>query len=334
MRRCPLARQKLEVTLETVTPLFLAGADGKTPELRPPSFRGAMRFWLRALLGGVLGDDVEAVRREEAKVFGNTEGASPVVVRIAGLPSCSPLEKPFGRSGRYYLLWSLLRQQKELLCISPHSSFEVVLQPRPGVNQSQALWRASAALWLTVRLGGIGARSRRTLGSLTVVKEEIPQLPFGLPSFVSAAKSPSALASELEDGLRQIQDIFGNTAKEPARRFNVLHKDRCSIWIVSSDNWREWEQAAEDMGHNLREFRQSMPLRNRAALGLPLRNVSGGRYASPLILTIAPLNVGGYVGIAVMFEPVNRMQRYSPNIREQFVRSFVELFAVKEEVQL
>jgi hypothetical protein len=35
-----------------------------------------------------------------------------------------------------------------------------------------------------------------------------------------------------------------------------------------------------------------------------------------------------------MFEPVNRMQRYSPNIREQFVRSFVELFAVKEEVQL
>ena len=24
--------------LETITPLFMAGADGKTPELRPPSY--------------------------------------------------------------------------------------------------------------------------------------------------------------------------------------------------------------------------------------------------------------------------------------------------------
>jgi CRISPR-associated protein Cmr1 len=41
--------QKITVKLETVTPLFLGGADPRgEPELRPPAFRGAMRYWLRA----------------------------------------------------------------------------------------------------------------------------------------------------------------------------------------------------------------------------------------------------------------------------------------------
>ncbi len=34
---------------ETITPMFLACADGKTPELRPPSIKGLMRFWWRAM---------------------------------------------------------------------------------------------------------------------------------------------------------------------------------------------------------------------------------------------------------------------------------------------
>jgi CRISPR-associated protein Cmr1 len=40
----------VELTLETVTPLFLGGALHQ-PELRPASVRGALRYWLRAALG-------------------------------------------------------------------------------------------------------------------------------------------------------------------------------------------------------------------------------------------------------------------------------------------
>ncbi len=40
--------KSIKFTLETITPLFLAGADGQTPELRPPSIKGMMRFWWRA----------------------------------------------------------------------------------------------------------------------------------------------------------------------------------------------------------------------------------------------------------------------------------------------
>jgi len=43
------------VTLETVTPLFLGGADPRgAPELRAPALRGAMRYWLWTALGGVI----------------------------------------------------------------------------------------------------------------------------------------------------------------------------------------------------------------------------------------------------------------------------------------
>ncbi len=41
----------IEFECETITPMFLAGADGKTPELRPPSIKGLMRFWWRAING-------------------------------------------------------------------------------------------------------------------------------------------------------------------------------------------------------------------------------------------------------------------------------------------
>lgn len=38
--------QTLTVTLETITPLFLGGTDPRgAPEIRPPSFRGALRYW-------------------------------------------------------------------------------------------------------------------------------------------------------------------------------------------------------------------------------------------------------------------------------------------------
>src|SRR5438132_938569 len=70
----------LTVTLQAVTPLFLAGADsGGAPELRAASFRGALRFWLRALLGAHLGNDLNALHEAESAIFGNPNGASSVV---------------------------------------------------------------------------------------------------------------------------------------------------------------------------------------------------------------------------------------------------------------
>ena len=115
----------LTVTLETVTPLFLGGADPRgTPELRAPAFRGALRYWLRAMLGGAVGDTTENLHKLhacESAVFGSTDektgGASAVTIRLrtAAQPTSKIYEKQkpvfFNNrrqpTGRDYLYWSM-----------------------------------------------------------------------------------------------------------------------------------------------------------------------------------------------------------------------------------
>jgi len=57
--------KKLSFMLETITPLFLSGNDQTTVELRAASIRGHLRYWYRALLGGL--GVVQSFRRSKSK---------------------------------------------------------------------------------------------------------------------------------------------------------------------------------------------------------------------------------------------------------------------------
>ncbi len=73
--------QEIIFTLRTVTPLFLAGADQSAAELRAPSFRGLMRYWHRALVGGLVGTDdagLKKVSEAESTLFGTTDKGSAI----------------------------------------------------------------------------------------------------------------------------------------------------------------------------------------------------------------------------------------------------------------
>lgn len=154
--------RKLEVTLETVTPVFLGGADQK-PELRPPSIRGQLRYWLRAALGGIVGNqDLEVLKKTESELFGSTEGTGAVAVRASWLNSKIP---------------ALVKEDA-----LPHKSadhpavmdgfpagapFNVTLSQRDG---SDDVWlSAVSAFLLTVAYGGLGRRCRRGWGSLRII---------------------------------------------------------------------------------------------------------------------------------------------------------------------
>lgn len=69
--------KSIKFTLETITPLFIAGADGRTPELRPPSIKGMMRFWWRAYKYAQLsllpqGKRIEKLYELEGEIFGSS----------------------------------------------------------------------------------------------------------------------------------------------------------------------------------------------------------------------------------------------------------------------
>jgi CRISPR-associated protein Cmr1 len=149
-----------------ITPMFLAGADGQTPELRAPSIKGAMRFWWRALNGHLVEKDEKTgkweyskLKKEEGKLFGGTgDQASrcPFSMQlIAGEREISP-DMPLVPHDRK-------RGRQDAFSIG--QPFQVKIRGDAGIVAF-----VEAMFPLTAALGGVGKRSRRGMGAFAIEK--------------------------------------------------------------------------------------------------------------------------------------------------------------------
>lgn len=255
----------LNVELEAVTPLWIGGADARA-ELRAPSVCGCLRFWFRALAGGLMGGAMKDVCEAESAVFGNTTRASSVAVRMFGSPRTSPtvaddLEQLPGLS---YMFWSIFQQKRD--AIVPGERFGMRLQLRPfpfgavevagrRVEMADSFELAAAALWLLLRLGGVGARARRGAGGIQAVAE--PEgWPAGLPPLASLATTPDELAAELGAGLQRLRQVAGWEARPPAEpsTFDVLHERVCELYLLDK-TFLSWWEALNWAGETFQAFR-------------------------------------------------------------------------------
>ena len=158
---------KISFDLETITPLFMSGADGKTPELRPPSFKGMMRFWWRAMRAE---NDIDTLAKDEAKIFGGTgkvKGKSKILIRMSKRKvkegtNIKKYAKIQNHPGVGYLLYSAFMQKKAYF--EHGSKFRLEISS-PEID---SLHQAEAAFWLSVNFGGFGTRSRRGGGNFAV----------------------------------------------------------------------------------------------------------------------------------------------------------------------
>lgn len=250
-------------TVEVVTPLFLAGADQSKAELRPSSIRGALRFWFRALVGGVIGDsNLAKLQEEEAKLFGDTDRASAVMIRLTGALQAQSFQT--SAPGVRYLLWSMLRTQRSYL--PDGRSFILTLQTRPGLVSDESLKGIVASLWLLTHLGGLGSRARRGGGGIQVQRVDSPLTAFcqrfNLPELQLKVTSPKALKVHLEQGLKTLRSLFGISpvSSLPTPCFDVLHQDCCRIVVLdkiwtSDARQKGWEKALDEVGQRLGNFR-------------------------------------------------------------------------------
>jgi CRISPR-associated protein Cmr1 len=179
---------RIEATYSVVTPLFCAGADSKTPEVRLPSFKGVLRYWWRALAWSRYGADLGVLRQQEDRLFGSAGGGqSRVVMRLASAPQ-SPkisvgdvLEARAGAGvvgeGARYLGYGVMEAfgsrkkgtkagQLTRACLGAPFDFTVQMRARHLDGQeSTSLVNALVAVGI---LGGLGARSRKGYGSLAL----------------------------------------------------------------------------------------------------------------------------------------------------------------------
>lgn len=161
--------QSLTFRLQVVTPLFLSGADQQVVEPRPPSIRGALRFWFRAMMGGVMGGRWDEVRKLESLIWGDTKQASRVRIRVRGDIKIDHTERLKLKPGAHYLLYSPFlpkekgsKEKQRPKFIAPGSEIDLSLTSEDG----RVLDITVASLWLMVWLGALGMRSRRGAGIL------------------------------------------------------------------------------------------------------------------------------------------------------------------------
>ncbi|HHX87878.1 MAG TPA: type III-B CRISPR module RAMP protein Cmr1 [Firmicutes bacterium] len=134
------------------------------PEIRPPSIKGMMRFWWRAINGDL---EVGELKRREGVVFGGTdkkEGQSTfsIIARSSVIKTSKyqPLPHHTGTKG--------FRKTG----FSPGEQFEVILLTRN--NKSVDSKKIETPDWISdlfeisCLLGGFGNRSRRGFGSVAL----------------------------------------------------------------------------------------------------------------------------------------------------------------------
>lgn len=148
-----------------ITPLFSKGAL-ETPEIRPPSIRGQLRWWFRAL-GGTYDD--------EKAVFGGVHQgatASKVVIRVSHVQGETAEHKtlPHKHGG----------MSSPKAAFSPDSSFDLHVLTRGGgfmLDRQKERFERSLAAWMHV--GTLGLRATRAAGSF--VWEPLSEDGFHMP---------------------------------------------------------------------------------------------------------------------------------------------------------
>jgi len=272
--------------LETITPLFMAGADGRTPELRPPSFKGMMRFWWRAMRAE---EDIPTLAKNEAALFGGTgegRGRSRITIRTSGRNLESNSYSPLPHKQARFKIPALKPRQKFKCIICVDERYQEV---------------ALSAFKLSVLLGGFGKRSRRGFGALCYRKfddlsgimEEIEEANNIISSHVKIYKKET---NDIRSVL--VRDINPNTPEYPrVHEIYLGHRGSNSP-----------ESILKKIGDASHDYRDN-------ALG----TIRSRRVASPVIATIVEVDQKFYPIITKLTSHFPPTTKYNINKQDDFI---------------
>lgn len=189
---CKLAARVIRTNYRVVTPMFCGGAEQQA-EFRLASFKGVLRFWWRALEWCRI-QDLTQLHREEAALFGSSDGGQAgFLMRLdqetfgAAIPKKTQLKD--GPSlvghGTRYLGYGAIEAYGSARQQPPTKDAELKRECFPagvtiamslrfksgklGVTNEQQL-QIERALKIAGLLGGVGGKSRKGYGSLTLTR--------------------------------------------------------------------------------------------------------------------------------------------------------------------
>ena len=298
--------EKITFTCEIVTPVFSAGADGKTAELRTSSIKGLMRFWWRAInCQYTLDSEVwkskpapnekqekrmvnPGLRAVETAIFGgvgedDTEGQrSSFVMRVAPHPANKkPREHrmvPHKESGFMNQAFEVGSTYDVIFQIPNDYTASIDLHDKHSGNFKEKrhyfdTQKLIALFQLTCILGGIGKRVRRGMGSVAVTNILIGG--DTQPIAPSTLSSIEALLKVLVPHFRYdaISNSIVNVYQGRMEKYPWISK----IEIGQPD--RNITRTISDTTHKLKE---RDPRKYEPSMG----HASRGRFASPIYASV------------------------------------------------
>ncbi len=162
--------QSITFECEVITPMFLSGADGQTPELRPPSIKGALRFWWRAMNGHLSLRDIvdkktgkvlkKGLKTIEGEIFGSTKQQSQFKISFVDKDFKTTSEKPLPHRERSFVKEAIgVKQRFEISFFCKNEVTKILIEN---------------LFPLCCVLGGFGGRTRRGFGSVKITNVNYP----------------------------------------------------------------------------------------------------------------------------------------------------------------
>jgi len=301
-----------DLVIELISPLILGGAEkgrcDAPPTLRPPSLRGQLRFWSRALGGKEL----------EERLWGTTETGQRI--RILG---AQPLSKP----GEAYLFPHKPQERKSRTDMIPPGERVLV---RFALPSPDLLEPAQAAVWTWLHLGTVGRRSRRGYGAFVWEPQAGDLLEGFLPGGFDRGRDlagPAELAGYLSRGLDRVFAALGvppeasRSSRPSTGDFALRSPDQVFVGnrLTVADGYQgdrryRWHLergvtalGPNDAGTSLESLLHGLDPGARGDSDAPERKQLGlpqPRLPSPMIWRLHPCSAGGHLPVMV-WSPVD-----------------------------
>ncbi len=148
----------MKIKCNIITPMLMHGENTKIIELRPPSIKGAMRFWWRAIQAIHGNLSLKDMKKQESMIFGGAVDESAVKssfrIKINSFNLKSEQINPLPHKKRGFNINGYKANQ----------SFEVEFLGE-NLELIKSIFRLSTIL------GGFGQRSRRGFGSIQIIDD-------------------------------------------------------------------------------------------------------------------------------------------------------------------
>lgn len=345
----------ITATYRITTPMFCGGADPEqSAELRLPSFKGALRFWWRTLMWGEVKDS-KGLQKREAELFGSSDqsiGRSKVSLQIKSknLGKTMKPKEVFERGelkGAQYFGYGVMNHRGELQRgMIRGGEFTVIARLHPSVTEKKG--EIINALILLGTVGGLGSKSRKGFGSLTLTglewegkrwdlpddpKERIKQV---LSKVTLKEEQPKWTAwSKASRVIKVSQDVRAVELLDKLGREQVFYRS----WGRNGEVLREESEKNFEKDHDLSKGQPvDIDYPERVAFGLPhnygksakthVSPKSYERRASPLFIHIHQLEenqpaVGVLAFLPSLFLPQDeRIKAFDNYVDLNFTEAF------------